>query len=128
MFLIFLKSRWLSTAAHLLILSSAFSFILTKLQNYSLCEFLIRFFEVPKSGKTTTTKKIDNKSLKKHHRYIYRLYQDSRPAPPPHPPPTASRPTKVTANLKSYNIQSKNIQCKNIQSKIKHKIKYFQLL
>ena len=43
-----------------------------------------------------------NKSLKKHHRYIYRVYQDSRPP----------RPTKVTANLKSYNIQSKNIQSK----------------
>ena len=84
-----LKSSWsfsrvngsLSNAAYLLILSSAFSYILIKLQNYSLCQFLIKFFEVPKSGKTTTKKSI-NKSLKKQLRYIYWVYQDSRPLDP----------------------------------------------
>ena len=41
---------------HLLILTSAFSHSLAKLQNYSHCEFLIKSFEAPKSGKTATTK------------------------------------------------------------------------
>ena len=35
-----------------------------------LCESLINSFEAPKSGNTKTMKQI-NKSLKKHHRYIY---------------------------------------------------------
>ena len=48
-----------STAAHLLILSWNFSYSLTELQNYSLCEFLIKSSEAPKSGKSTTATKID---------------------------------------------------------------------
>ena len=40
-----------STAAHLLILSWAFSYSLTELQNYSLWESLIKSFEAPKSQK-----------------------------------------------------------------------------
>ena len=42
--------------SQLLILSWAFSHSLTKLQNCSFCESLIRSFEVPKCEKTTTTK------------------------------------------------------------------------
>ena len=63
------------------ILSSAFAYSLKKLQNYSLCESLIKSFEAPKSGKTTTTKYV-NKSLKKHHIYIYWVCQDSWPLAP----------------------------------------------
>ena len=55
-----------------LILYWAFSYSLTKLQNYSLCESLIKSCETPKSGKTTA--KYINKSLKKHHGYIYWEY------------------------------------------------------
>ena len=50
-------------------LSSVFSYILTKLENYSLCEFLINSFEALRNGKTTTTKSI-NISLKKCHTFI----------------------------------------------------------
>ena len=56
----------------LLVLSWVFSYSLTKLQNYNLCESLINSFEKPKIEKTTT--KQINKSLKKHHRYIYLAY------------------------------------------------------
>ena len=40
--------------SQLLILSWAFSYSLTKLQNYSLCESLINSFEVPKNEQVTT--------------------------------------------------------------------------
>ena len=50
-------------------LSSVFSYILTKLENYSLCKFLINSFEALKNGKTATTKSI-NISLKKCHTFI----------------------------------------------------------
>ena len=86
-----------STAAHLLILSSGFSYSLTKLQNYSLCESLINSFEVPKSEKTTTTKQI-NKSLKKHHGYIYWVSHWLSKIQSPWP----FWSIKVTANLKPY--------------------------
>ena len=39
-----------------LISSRAFCYILTKFQNYNLCESLIKSFEAPKSEKATTTK------------------------------------------------------------------------
>ena len=85
-------------------LSSANSF--AKLQNYSLCESPINSLEVPKSEKTSTTKEI-NKSLKKHHRYIYWVSQWLVKIQSPRP----LRPLKETANL--------NLTCKNIQSKNK---------
>ena len=99
-----------SIAARLLISSQAFCYILTKFQNYNLCESLIKSFEAPKSGKTTTTKQI-NKSLKKHHGNIYQVCHSlvisrfMNSVPP--------RPPKVTINLKS---------CKN---KTKNRVKYF---
>ena len=77
-FFIFLKSRWFFLNC------CSLNYSLTKLQNYSLSESLIRSFEAPKSGKTTTTKQI-SKSLKKHHKYIYWVYQDSRPQAPSAP-------------------------------------------
>ena len=70
---------------------------LTVLQNY-FCESLIKSYsEVPKSGKTTTTKQI-NKSLKEHHRYISWLYHWVSKIHGPRLPQSL----KVTANLKSY--------------------------
>ena len=49
-----------STAARLLVLSWAFSYSLTKLQNYSLCESL-KYQKLKK--KTTVTTKLTNKSF-----------------------------------------------------------------
>ena len=50
--LIFLKSQWF------VLKCSSFAYIILSflLQNNNLCESLINSFEVPKSGKTTTTK------------------------------------------------------------------------
>ena len=70
---LFIEHLWwlLLTAARLPILSSAFSFSLTKLQNYRLFKSLITAFEAPKREKitltitTTTTTKYINKSSKK---------------------------------------------------------------
>ena len=50
-----LVDGFFSTAARLLMLSWAFSYSLTKLQNYSLCESLIKPDEATKSGKSTIT-------------------------------------------------------------------------
>ena len=76
----------------------AFSYSLIKLQNSSFCESLINSSEVPKSGKTATTKYI-NKSLKKHHRYIHSLYHWVGKI---HGPGSKIQSPKVTANLQSY--------------------------
>ena len=60
---------------------------LSKLQNYNLCESLIKSCEAPKSGKGTTGEQI-NKSLKKYYIYIFIgdvigwVYQDSQPSAP----------------------------------------------
>ena len=75
----------------------SFSINFTKLRNYSLCESLINSFEVRKSEKSTTTKYM-NKSLKKHHRYIYCVLGWLGKIPSPRPP----RSPKVTVNLKCY--------------------------
>ena len=45
-----------SAAASLLKLSWAFSYSLPELQNYCLCESLIKYVEAPKSQKTNTAK------------------------------------------------------------------------
>ena len=45
-----------TSLSQFLISSRAFCYILTKFQNYNLCESLIKSFEAPKSEKTTTTK------------------------------------------------------------------------
>ena len=58
--------------SQLLVLVCAFSESLTKLQTYSLYKSLTNSFEITKSGKATTAQ--INKSLKKHHRYIYWVY------------------------------------------------------
>ena len=64
--------------SQLLILSWAFSYSLTKLQNYSLSESLLNSTEVPKCGKKhqqnrsiNQQKIIKNSALKNHDRYIY---------------------------------------------------------
>ena len=83
----------------LLILSWAFSCSLTKFQNCSLCESLINSFEVLKSEKTTA--KWINKSLKKHHIYIYWVYHWLGKIHVPRPP-QPPKPSKIPADLKSY--------------------------
>ena len=107
-FLTFLKRviGSFSTATYLLILYRAFSYSLTKLQNYSLSESLINSFEVIRSWKTVTTKLI-NKTLKKQHRYICWVSQWLGKIHGPWP----ILPPKVTANLKSclqkYSVENK---------------------
>ena len=61
-----------STAAHLLILSWAFSYSPTKLQNYSLMNIWFRPLKHQKVAKNKN--KIDRKWLKKHHGYICWIY------------------------------------------------------
>ena len=89
-------------------LSSVFSYILTKLENYSLCEFLINSFEALRNGKTTTTKSI-NISLKKCHTFIGYIEIDALLA-------------------HKGNIEFKILLVKTFSLKKKHKIKYFWLL
>ena len=107
-----------STAARLLILSSDFSYSLTKLQNCSLCEPPINSFEVPKSGKTTTAKQI-NKSLKKHHRYIYWVSHWLCKIQSPPAPWAPKRNSKFKTLL---------VQIFSLKTTTTKKIKYFQLL
>ena len=105
--------------SQLLILSWAFSYSLTKLQNYSLSESLVNSTEVPKCGKKhqqnrsiNQQKIIKNSALKNHDRYIYwfieyisgwvRFTSSDPLIPPPPPHPTHPHPAKGTADLKSY--------------------------
>ena len=98
---LFIEHLWwlLLTAPRLPIFSSAFSFSLTKLQNYRLFESLIKSFEAPKRRKTiltiTTTKYINKSSKKALLIYVYIVYIKIQG-------PRFSAPLKITANLKSY--------------------------
>ena len=83
-YIIFLKSRWFFlNCSSLTYISWAFFDSFTKLKNYySLCESLIKSFEAPENEKKKATTKYINNSLKKYHRYISWVYQDSwSPAP-----------------------------------------------
>ena len=70
------------------------------------------FFEAPKSGKITTTKSI-NKSLKKRHRYIYRVYQDSRHLGPQRQQRISNL---TTFSLKTFSV--KTFSLKKIQNQV----------
>ena len=72
-FLIFFKSRWFFLNCSSLILSWAFSYSPTILQNYSLVNIWFSPLKHQKLEKNNKNK-IDKKSLKKHHGYICWVY------------------------------------------------------
>ena len=72
---------------------------LTVLQNYRITAFVnLSLLPLKYQIMEKQQHKIDNKSLKKHHRYIYWLYHLVDKIHGPRLP----QPPKVTGNLKSY--------------------------
>ena len=79
-YLIFLKSRWFLSQLQL-----PYLYYLELppivLQNYLLCESLIKSFEAKQLKRQQQKLKQKNKLLKNHHGYIYWIYQDSSSPP-----------------------------------------------